>query len=62
MKFSFSIGFFILTGRIGLRMQTLNKQDWTDFSWQHNVYNGKLIVKSGLEHGVGIEYSYFQLL
>ena len=62
MNLSFNIGFFILTGLLGLSLQTLKTKDWTEFSWQHNVYNGKLIVKSGLEHGVGIEYSYFQLL
>ena len=60
MKFSFNIGCFRLTGLIGLSMQTVKKQDWTEFSWPNNVYNGKLRLKARLEHGFGIEYTYFQ--
>ena len=62
MKFSFNIGCFSSTGLIGLSMDTLKNQDWTEFSWPHNVYNGKLIVTTRLEYGFGIEYSHFQLL
>ena len=60
MKFFFNIGFFISTGLMGLSSHTVKKQDWTEFSWPTNVYNAKFSVKASLEHGFGIEYTYFQ--
>ena len=67
MKFSFNIGFFILTGLLGLikwtlNIQTVKKQDWTEFSWRNNVYNAKFSLETRLEHGFGIEYTYLQWL
>ena len=41
-------------------MQTLKKQDWTEFEWRNNVYNAELKVKIRLEHSFAIEYTYFQ--
>ena len=61
-NFPSTIVFFSLTGRIGLSMQTLKKQDWTAFSKRNNVYNAKFSLKTRLEHGFGIEYMYFQWL
>ena len=43
-----------------LGMQTLEKQDWTEFSRRNTVYNAKFNVKLRLEHGCAIEYTYFQ--
>ena len=34
----------------GLILQTLQKQDCTECSWRHNVYNAKFNVKPRLEH------------
>ena len=62
MTFSFTIGCFSLTGLKGLCMQTLEKQDWTEFSWRNNVYNAIVSLKTRLEHGFAIEYTYFQWL
>ena len=62
MKFYYNIGFFILKDLMGLSSQTVKKQDWTESSWPHNVYNGKFSVKTRVEHGFGIEYMYFQWL
>ena len=59
MKFSFTIGFFNLTVIIGLRMQTVKKQDWTELSLQNNVYNAKVSFTTRLGNGFGIEYTYF---
>ena len=50
-------GCFIVTGLMGLSMQTLRKQDWTEFSWRHNVYNTKFRLKARLEHGFALEYT-----
>ena len=50
----------IVTGLMGLSMQTLRKQECTEFSWPNNVYNAKFCVETHLEHGVAIEYTYFQ--
>ena len=47
---------------MGLSMKTLIKHDWTEWSWQNNVYNAKFSVKARLEHGIAIEYTYFQWL
>ena len=60
MKLSCNKGFFTVTGLFGLIMQTLNKKDWTDCSWRNNVYNAKFSVKTRIEHGIAIEYTYFQ--
>ena len=43
-------------------METLKKQEWTEFSWRTNVYNANFSVETRLEHGFAIEYTYFQLL
>ena len=43
-------------------MQTLKKQDWTEFPWPNNADNAKFSLKTRLEHGFAIEYTYFQVL
>ena len=50
----------IETGLIGLSMQTLTSQNWTELSWRNNVYNVNFSAKLRLEHGFAIEYTYFQ--
>ena len=47
-------GCFIVTG---LMPKYLRKQDWTEFSWRHNVHNTKFRLKARLEHGFAIEYT-----
>ena len=32
-------------------MQTLEQEEWTEFSWRNNVYNVKFSVETRLEHG-----------
>ena len=59
MKFSCNKGVYIVPGLIGLSMQTLKKQDWTELLWRHNVYNAKVNIEARLEHGFAIEYKYF---
>ena len=53
---------FSVTRLIGLSMQTLKKPKWTEFSWQTSIDNAKFSVETRLEHGVAIEYTYFQWL
>ena len=60
MKFSYNKGFLTVPGLMGLSMQTLKKKEWTELSLRHNVYNAKLSVKTRLEHGFAIDYTYFQ--
>ena len=48
----------VVTGMIGLSMQKLKKQEWTEVSWLKNVYNSKFSIKIRLEHGFAIEYTY----
>ena len=62
MKCSCNKSIFIVTGLMGLSMKTLIKHDWTECSWQNNVYNAKFSLKARLEHGIAIEYTYFQWL
>ena len=57
MKFSCNRGFFIVACLMGLSMQTLKKQDWTELSLRNNVYNAKLSLKPRLKHGFAIEYT-----
>ena len=40
---------------MGLSMQTLKTQDWTELSWKDYVYNAKFTVKTRLEHGFAIK-------
>ena len=59
MTFSCNKGVFSVTALMGLSIQTLNKQNWTEFSWRKNVYNVyKFSVNTRLEHGFSIEYTY----
>ena len=51
---------FIVTGLMGLSMQTLKKQELTEVSWRNNNCNAKFSVETRLEHGFAIEYTYFQ--
>ena len=44
-------GLFIVVGQMGLIMQTLKKQKWTEFSWRNKVYTATLSVEKCLEHG-----------
>ena len=60
MKFSRNKGVYSVTGLIGLSMQTLTRQDWTQPSLRNNVYNAKVNKGTHLDHGVAIEYTYFQ--
>ena len=45
---------------MGISIQRLKKKDWTEISWQNNVYNAKFSAETRLEHGFAKEYSYFQ--
>ena len=40
---------------MGLCMQTLKKQDFTEVSWRNNVYIAKLSVQTRLDNAVPIE-------
>ena len=51
---------FIATGLMGLSMQILKKQEWTECSWRNNVYNAKFSVEIRVEHGFAKEYTYLQ--
>ena len=44
----------------GLKYATLKKQEWTEVSTRNDVYNTKFSVETRLEHGFGIENTYFQ--
>ena len=57
---SFTKGIFSVPGLMGLSMQALRKQDWTELSWRYNVYNAKLSLRTRLEYDFAIEYTYFQ--
>ena len=59
MKCSFNKGCFIVASLMGLSIETLRKQDWTEFSWHNNVYNAKFSQITRLEHGYAVEYTYF---
>ena len=37
---------FIASRLMGLSMQALNKQEWTEFSWRNNVYNAKFSLEN----------------
>ena len=62
MKCSFNNGCCIVAGLMGLSMDTLREQDWTEFSWHNNVYNAKFSLKTRLELGYAVEYTYFHWL
>ena len=62
MKCSFNKGCFFVAGLMGLSIETLRKQDWTEFSWDNNVYNAKFSLITRLEHGYAVEYTYFHWL
>ena len=47
--------FSIVKDLMGLNLQTLKKQDWTEVSWRHNVYNVKFSVKTRYDHVYPIE-------
>ena len=47
---------------MGLSIETLRKQDWTELSWHNNVYNAKFSLITRLEHGYAVEYTYFHWL
>ena len=48
---------FIVTGLMGLSMQTLKRQEWTEFSWRNNGYSATINAKTRLEHGFAKEYN-----
>ena len=58
MKCSFKKGWFIVAGLMGLSMETLRKQDWTESSWHNNVYNAKFSLITRLEHAYAVQYTY----
>ena len=62
MNVSVNKGCFIVAGLMGLSIETLRKQDWTEFSWHNNVYNAKFSLKTRLELGYPMEYTYFHWL
>ena len=43
-----------------LGIQTLKKQEWTEVSWENNVENAKVIVKTRLDNDFPIERTNFQ--
>ena len=43
-------------------METLKKQNCTEISWLTNVYNSEFSVKTPLEHGIAIEYTFFPMI
>ena len=55
-------GILIVTGLMGLSMQTLRKQDWTEFSWRDKVYNAKFSLEIRLDHGFAMEYTHIHSL
>ena len=59
MKCSFNKGCLIVAGLMGLSMDTLRKQSWTKCPKRNNVYNAKFGIKTRLEHGYAVEYTYF---
>ena len=52
--------FLIADSLMGLSIQTMRNQDWTEVSWQNNVDNAKFIVKTRLDNDFPIERTYFQ--
>ena len=58
IKCSLNKGCFIVAGLMGLSMETLRKQDSTEFSWHNNGYNAKFSLITRLEHGYAVEYTY----
>ena len=62
MNVSVNTGCFIVAGLMGLSIETLRKQDWKEFSWHSNVYNAKISLKTRLELGYAVEYTYFHWL
>ena len=55
-------GGFIVTGLMGLSMETLKKQDWTECLWQNNVYNAIFSDNTRLEHGFAIKIHVFPMI
>ena len=51
---------FSVTGPLGLSMQTLKNQEWTEVSRRNNVDTNKFSVETRLEDGFAIENTYFQ--
>ena len=41
-------------------MQTRKRKDWTELSLRNNGYNAKFSLKTRLNHGFAIDYTYFQ--
>ena len=54
--------FLIADSLIGLSIQTMKYQDWTEVSWRNNVDNAKFSVKTRLDNDFPIERTYFQWL
>ena len=55
-------GLFNCNWSNGPKYGNTEKQDWTELSWRNNVYNAKVNIRTRLEHGFAIEYTYFQWL
>ena len=51
---------FIVTGLLGLTIQTLKYQEWRKFLYQKNVFIAKFSVETRLEYAFPIECMYFQ--
>ena len=52
--------YFFVKGLMGLSMQILKNQNWTEFSWRNNVYTIKVNEKTRLDYCFAMEYTYFQ--
>ena len=60
MKWSCNKCLVIVIGLIGLSMQPLKKQVWTEVSWRNNVCTAKFSIKTRLDYDFPIEYMHFQ--
>ena len=41
-------------------MQTLKTHNWTELSWRDTFYNAQVRLKTRLDHGFAIEYTYLK--
>ena len=61
-KYSYNNAYFIENGVMGLGMEMLKKQEWTEFSRWTSAYISTFSVETPLNHGGAIDYLYFQYL
>ena len=53
---------FIVASLMGPIYGNTEKPEWTEFSWQNNVYNVKFSVETRLEHCFSIEYTMIPMI